>query len=90
MCRVHGGSAPQVRDAARRRLLQLVDPALSRLEDLIVDSVDERVVLAAIKEILTRAGIEPPLQMDRLTEDQVEALLDAEIARLEAIMVNTQ
>ncbi len=31
VCRVHGGSAPQVRAAALRRLLEAVDPAAGEL-----------------------------------------------------------
>jgi hypothetical protein len=65
VCRVHGGSAPQVIAAARRRLLLLVDPALGVLAQAV--RVRSKVVakhwepsaseIAAAREILTRAGI---------------------------------
>lgn len=31
MCRVHGGSAPQVLDKARRRILEAIDPLLAKV-----------------------------------------------------------
>jgi hypothetical protein len=80
VCRSHGGSARQVKEAARRRLLELVDPALVRLDRMVRESDDERVVLAAVKEILTRAGIEPPLPVVEITTEMIED----EIARLKA------
>ena len=80
MCRSHGGSARQVKEAARRRLLELVDPALVRLDRMVRESDDERVVLAAVKEILTRAGIEPPIPVVEITME----MLEDEIARMEA------
>lgn len=80
VCATHGGSAPQVRDAAHRRLLELVDPALVRLHDLLA-SADERVALQAVRLVLDRAGI--PTDDDPagwLTPEVVER----EIRRLEA------
>lgn len=78
VCASHGGSAPQVREAAKRRLLEAVDPALARLCDL-VHSPDERVALQAIRLVLDRAGIivEPEVV---ITAEMIEG----EIARLEA------
>lgn len=78
VCASHGGSAPQVREAARRRLLEAVDPALVRLCDL-VHSPDERVALQAIRLVLDRAGI--------IVEHEfviTREMIEAEIARLEA------
>lgn len=40
VCRNHGGSAPQVRKAARLRLLELVDPALAALADVLERDVE--------------------------------------------------
>jgi hypothetical protein len=63
VCQTHGGAAPQVRDAARRRLLSLVDPALGVLARAVrprqnahhwEPSAQE---ISAAREILTRAGI---------------------------------
>lgn len=80
VCATHGGSAPQVRDAAHRRLLELVDPALVRLRDLLA-SVDERVALQACRLVLDRASIAPAEHEEiALTPEMVAQ----EIARLEA------
>lgn len=78
VCASHGGSAPQVRDAARRRMLEAVEPALVRLRELI-DSQDERVALQAIRLVLDRAGV--------VSEPEVvitPSMIESEIARLEA------
>lgn len=50
---MHGGGAPQVIAKARERLAALVDPAIARLGKL-VDTEDERVALAAAKDVLDR------------------------------------
>jgi len=65
VCRVHGGSAPQVIAAARRRLLLLVDPALGVLAQAV--RVRTKAVgkywepsaqeISAAREILNRAGL---------------------------------
>ena len=62
VCATHGGSAPQVRDAARRRLLELVDPALGVLARAVrkrkaKDWEPSATELRAVTEILNRAGI---------------------------------
>jgi hypothetical protein len=58
VCRVHGGSAQQVREAARRRLLELVDPALATLERAVRQKgKPDAVAIAAAREILDRAGL---------------------------------
>ena len=53
VCRFHGGAAPQVIKKARERLADLVDPAIGRLK-VLVNAEDERVALAAAKDILDR------------------------------------
>ncbi|MCX6027655.1 MAG: hypothetical protein NTY23_15650 [Chloroflexi bacterium] len=86
MCRVHGGSAPQVKAKALERLKALQDPAITRLEQLI-GSVQEQVALGAIKDVLDRTGLKPTgklehslkVDTDSKTEDQLKARL-AEIA----------
>lgn len=62
VCQVHGGSAPQVREAARRRLLELVDPALGVLARAVRKRKDPKwepnpVELAACREILNRVDL---------------------------------
>lgn len=58
VCRMHGGSAPQVQNAARRRLLAAADPAAAKLVEL-VNSDDEAVALRAATALLDRAGNGP-------------------------------
>jgi hypothetical protein len=58
VCKMHGGSAPQVRDKARQRLLEAADPAAARLVELL-DSEDESVRLRAACALLDRAGLGP-------------------------------
>ena len=84
VCIMHGGSAPQVKTAARRRLLELIDPALVRLSEALnleaVTANEWAVIMRAIKEVLDRTGIDTPKQIEIITLDQVEQ----EIMRLEA------
>lgn len=56
VCKMHGGSAPQIRAAAQARLLAMVDPALGKLAKLIQSKADP-VALGAVKDILDRAGL---------------------------------
>lgn len=81
---MHGGKAPQVERANARRVLdELVGPALVQLRRLVEDdSIPANVKLAAVRDVLDRAGFKPTekVEVTHLTED----LLDAEIARLEA------
>lgn len=62
VCRVHGGSAPQVVAAARLRILQAADPAAARLVSIALakgrdKDVEPQVSLTAIRELLNRAGV---------------------------------
>jgi hypothetical protein len=61
VCRVHGGSAPQVMQAARVRLLAAADPLIARLLQIGLARGKDRKVepqhsLAAIREALNRMG----------------------------------
>jgi hypothetical protein len=63
VCRVHGGSAPQVIAAARRRLLMAADPAAARLVQIALNEATEpKDAIVAIRELLNRAGVtsQPP------------------------------
>ena len=60
VCRLHGGSAPQVQRSARLRLLELVDPALSNLADILSrKNVLDADKIRACTAILDRAGYGP-------------------------------
>ena len=61
VCPTHGGSAPQVRAKANKRLLALVEPALVRLEDLMHQDVHPPTALGAIRTVLERAGSSTPI-----------------------------
>ncbi len=56
VCRVHGGSAPQVRAKAQQRLNEAIDPATVELIRLATTAENERDRITAIKEIFERAG----------------------------------
>lgn len=62
VCVTHGGSAPQVRDAARRRILELVDPALGVLARAVRPRAKKSweptpTEMRAVIEILNRSGL---------------------------------
>jgi hypothetical protein len=58
VCRVHGGAAPQVKEAAGRRLLALVDPALVTLARAVKGKGRPTAVeISAARDILDRAGL---------------------------------
>lgn len=54
VCRMHGGSAPQVQSRARERLLEMVDPALAKIRKLIDNADTDGTCLAACKAVLDR------------------------------------
>lgn len=64
VCRVHGGSAPQVKAAAKRRLEQAADVLVERLLGFALDGkVADPVALAAIRDALDRAGLKPGVEV---------------------------
>jgi hypothetical protein len=64
VCRMHGGSAPQVKAAAMRRLAELVDPALKYLGKAVKQKSVNAPGMAGVKEILTRYGIGEPEKLE--------------------------
>lgn len=80
VCRMHGGSAPQVRAAAQVRILMASDTAIARLVKLL-GSKDERVVLAAAKDLADRANLagtqnlEVTVEKGQTFDDVLESLL---------------
>lgn len=56
VCATHGASAGQVKAAARRRLAELIDPAIDALHRA-AESKDMRAVVQAARAILDRAGV---------------------------------
>jgi hypothetical protein len=59
ICSSHGAGAPQVREAARRRLLEAVDPLIARLVLIAKTTPDHAVAVRAITAALDRAGYGP-------------------------------
>lgn len=59
VCRMHGGSAPQVKEAALARLLRLQHPAIGRLEDLMNQVDFPTVAYQAVRDVLDRTMGKP-------------------------------
>jgi hypothetical protein len=58
VCRVHGGSAPQVIAAARRRILAAADPVAARLIEIATSKTTvPRDAIVAARDLLDRAGL---------------------------------
>lgn len=57
VCKMHGGMAGHVREAARLRLERLVDPAISTVREMMLRGDSHTVRLKAAESILDRAGI---------------------------------
>lgn len=81
VCRMHGGASPQVRRAARIRLLSLVDPAITTLarEMTSADKSSDRRLAA--DSILDRAGVSRTTGVDL---GSANALLAARLDQLRA------
>jgi hypothetical protein len=78
VCRLHGGSAPQVKRAAKLRLLELVDPAIATLARIMATSDNEALRLKAADSILDRGGLPKGAQVT--VEDARSALYEALLA----------
>jgi len=71
VCHLHGGKAPQVQRAARRRLLEAADPAAARLVELL-DSEDEAIAVRAATALLDRSGHGPSSTQVQVDGGQVD------------------
>lgn len=58
VCRMHGGSAPQVKAKAEERLRALQAPALAALEELI-EQADPRTRVKIAEMVFDRTGLHP-------------------------------
>ena len=77
VCGTHGGSAPQVRNKARQRIMEAADPAAARMVELMA-SLDERISLAASRDLLDRAGHKAPTEISIISDEALWAALEAE------------
>jgi hypothetical protein len=59
VCPTHGGSVKRVRMSARERIDALVDPSITQLGYIVENGESDAVKLAAIKDVLDRAGYKP-------------------------------
>ena len=80
VCRVHGGSAPQVKDAARYRVLEFADEVAAELVRLALHARSEATRVRACVSVLDYAGLQPVHKVE-VTELTDEAI-DREIERL--------
>lgn len=59
VCVMHGGGAPQVKEAAMARLMRLQNPAIDRMEQLIGQKEFPTVAYAASRDVLDRTMGKP-------------------------------
>lgn len=65
VCAAHGGNAPQIKNAAHKRLDQAADVLVQRLLNFALDSdTSDNVALQAVIAALDRADIIKPAQLD--------------------------
>ena len=82
VCPTHGGSAPQVREAARRRLLAASDWLMAELLKIAKSGESEGVRLAAVRDALDRAGFgaQQKVHVDAVVSKWEEMLNDEDDA----------
>lgn len=81
VCSTHGGSAPAVKEAARRRIAQLVPGALNVLAEIMLDpEAKEASRVRAADSILDRAGLKAVDVSINVSSEDANAALDAQIA----------
>jgi hypothetical protein len=82
VCRVHGGSTRHIREAANKRIDELVMPAVSKLRVLMLRGESHAIQLKAAESILDRAGIvaERKVELDNQVTISV-SYQDVELAR---------
>jgi hypothetical protein len=79
----HGGASPQVKKKAEERIRELVDPALNRLQALIEDDLSG-VALAAVKDVLDRAGYAARQRLEHTGADGGPIEIDEKLILSEA------
>ena len=64
VCHAHGGKAKHVREAANRRLMELMPDAVRALYELVNDQQSRHVRMQAAKDILDRLGLAPAQKIE--------------------------
>ena len=83
VCYIHGGEAPQVKEAAMRRLRDAADPVAGELVKMAMSGKVDNIKLGAAKDLLDRAGVG---EAKRIEVDITDEMLRAEIDRLRSEM----
>ena len=80
VCRLHGGASPQAKKAARVRLADLVDPAITTLASVMVNKEAKDVDrLRAADSILDRAGV---IRGQKITVDEARDILRQKVVEI--------
>lgn len=74
VCPTHGGSIKRVKQSAQQRLAEMVDPALTSLAELVESADSDGIKLAAIKDVLDRAGFKPKERIEQSGKLVVEVV----------------
>lgn len=93
VCRSHGGSNSRVIQAGRDRLLELVDPGLSRYTKIITKGKHDPSAVAVIKDVLDRVGLKKPdenkqtelVWSDEMISKMADVFTDEELDRFIAL-----
>ncbi len=76
VCARHGGGAPQVREKANQRLLEMVMPALARIRKIILNpKTSDADALKAAREVLNRTGFTERFALEISPDDKWAELL---------------
>ena len=79
-CRFHGGGGPIVRAAATRRMLELMDPLLVRLHQIVADpEAADRDVIRIWENVCDRFGWPRGVEVNA---DEVRAAIEQRLAEL--------
>lgn len=74
VCPTHGGSIKRVKQSAQERLAEMVDPALAELGKLVKRAESDAIKLAAIKDVLDRAGFKPKERVEQSGKLTIEVV----------------
>jgi ribosomal protein L12E/L44/L45/RPP1/RPP2 len=79
-CYRHGGAAPQVREKANQRLLEIVMPSLARLRKIVLDpTTSDTDALRAIREVLNRTGFTERFALEVAPNDKWMELVNSAV-----------